>query len=116
MTCGVLNTCQYKLNNSCLVFAWRHGHVIFKLEQEGLKTSSMLDSITMLQGKYVLVLNDHNFEIIFSLVLKFTCSYGGNSRFSLILNFLSSFTIFGKEKLEDGSSIMIDAKETKIER
>jgi hypothetical protein len=48
--------------------------VIFKLEQEGLKTSSMLDSITMLQGKYVLVLNDHNFEIIFSLVLKFTCS------------------------------------------
>jgi hypothetical protein len=28
-------------------------------------------------------------------------------------NFLSSFTIFAKEKLEDKSSIMIDAKETK---
>jgi hypothetical protein len=51
-----------------------------------------------------------------SLVLEIYMLLGRKFKIEFASQIFSSFTIFGKEKIEDRSSIMIDAKETKIER
>ncbi len=88
----------------------------FKFEQEGPKTFSMLNLVTMLQGNSILGFSLESLScltVLFNLVLEVYMLPRRNSRSSLLFNFLFSFTIFVKEKLEDRSSIMIDDKKTK---